>query len=269
MRAFARAGSERHNFWIETGVVLRFDNSRWKCWAEPEEATEATDKQIADLAALIDVPAQKIHDTIDKRRHRSFVYLTRQLEVEKGELVRAMQIPGIYVSNEVRRNYPDGEISVHIVGFTDSDNNGREGVELADDAKLKGKQGARRVIRDRLGRIVEDVWVKEVSAGNDVVLSIDSRLQYVAHNALQQAIERHEAKAGAVVVVDVHTGEILAMRIYRDTPESGRRTLRFENVRNRVLTDTFEPGSTMKPFAIAKALDLGIVRPGHGRDGSR
>ena len=253
--------AQRGQILDRNGVVLASTIPARSVWAEPEEATEATDKQIADLAALIDVPAQKIHDTIDKRRHRSFVYLTRQLEVEKGELVRAMQIPGIYVSNEVRRNYPDGEISAHIVGFTDSDNNGREGVELADDAKLKGKQGARRVIRDRLGRIVEDVWVKEASAGNDVVLSIDSRLQYVAHNALQQAIERHEAKAGAVVVVDVHTGEILAMSNLPTYDPNLRRTLRFENVRNRVLTDTFEPGSTMKPFAIAKALDLGIVRP--------
>ena len=152
-------------------------------------------------------------------------------------------------------------ISAHVVGFTDSDNNGREGVELANNEILSGKQGSRRVIRDRLGRIVEDVWVKEGEVGTDVVLSIDSRLQFIAHKALQNAVERHQAKAGAVVVVDVRTGEILAMSNWPTYDPNSRRFVRMENIRNRVLTDTFEPGSTMKPFAIAKALDLGIVRP--------
>ena len=147
------------------------------------------------------------------------------------------------------------------MGFTDSDNNGREGVELANNEILSGKQGSRRVIRDRLGRIVEDVWVKEGEVGTDVVLSIDSRLQFIAHKALQNAVERHQAKAGAVVVVDVRTGEILAMSNWPTYDPNSRRFVRMENIRNRVLTDTFEPGSTMKPFAIAKALDLGIVRP--------
>ena len=165
------------------------------------------------------------------------------------------------MSNEVRRNYPDGPISAHIVGFTDSDNNGREGIELADNQELSGKQGSRRVIRDRLGRIVEDVWVKEGVVGSDVVLSIDSRLQFIAHKALAAAVERHAAKAGAVVVTDVRTGEVLAMSSWPTYDPNSRRSVKFENIRNRVITDTFEPGSTMKPFAIAKALDLGIVRP--------
>lgn len=127
---------------------------------------------------------QRIHE----RRNRSFVYIKRQLDVETAQAVRDLQIPGIYISNEMRRNYPDGEISAHVVGFTDSDNNGREGVELADNDQLAGKPGSRRVIRDRLGRIVEDVWVKEAKAGADVVLSIDSRLQFIAHNALKKQL---------------------------------------------------------------------------------
>lgn len=243
------------------GVVLASTIPARSIWAVPDEAQDATETQIANLASVLNMAPEDITKRVVGKKKRSFVYIRRQLDTDTAERVRQMQIPGIYIGNEVRRNYPDGEISAHVVGFTDSDNNGREGVELADDALLSGKAGSRRVIRDRLGRVVEDVWVKEASAGNDVVLSIDSRLQFIAHNALKAAVERHDAKAGAVVVADVRTGEILAMSNWPTYDPNVRKSLRFENVRNRVLTDTFEPGSTMKPFAVAKALDLGIVRP--------
>lgn len=243
------------------GVVLASTIPARSIWAVPDEAQDATETQIANLASVLNMAPEDITKWVVGKKKRSFVYIRRQLDTDTAERVRQMQIPGIYIGNEVRRNYPDGEISAHVVGFTDSDNNGREGVELADDSLLSGKAGSRRVIRDRLGRVVEDVWVKEASAGNDVVLSIDSRLQFIAHNALKAAVERHDAKAGAVVVADVRTGEILAMSNWPTYDPNVRKSLRFENVRNRVLTDTFEPGSTMKPFAVAKALDLGIVRP--------
>lgn len=243
------------------GVVLASTIPARSIWAVPDEAQDATETQIANLASVLNMAPEDITKRVIGKKKRSFVYIRRQLDTDTAERVRQMQIPGIYIGNEVRRNYPDGEISAHVVGFTDSDNNGREGVELADDSLLSGKAGSRRVIRDRLGRVVEDVWVKEASAGNDVVLSIDSRLQFIAHNALKAAVERHDAKAGAVVVADVRTGEILAMSNWPTYDPNVRKSLRFENVRNRVLTDTFEPGSTMKPFAVAKALDLGIVRP--------
>lgn len=243
------------------GVVLASTIPARSIWAVPDEAQDATETQIANLASVLNMAPEDITKRVVGKKKRSFVYIRRQLDTDTAERVRQMQIPGIYIGNEVRRNYPDGEISAHVVGFTDSDNNGREGVELADDSQLSGKAGSRRVIRDRLGRLVEDVWVKEASAGNDVVLSIDSRLQFIAHNALKAAVERHDAKAGAVVVADVRTGEILAMSNWPTYDPNVRKSLRFENVRNRVLTDTFEPGSTMKPFAVAKALDLGIVRP--------
>lgn len=243
------------------GVVLASTIPARSIWAVPDEAQDATETQIANLASVLNMAPEDITKRVVGKKKRSFVYIRRQLDTDTAERVRQMQIPGIYIGNEVRRNYPDGEISAHVVGFTDSDNNGREGVELADDSQLSGKAGSRRVIRDRLGRVVEDVWVKEASAGNDVVLSIDSRLQFIAHNALKAAVERHDAKAGAVVVADVRTGEILAMSNWPTYDPNVRKSLRFENVRNRVLTDTFEPGSTMKPFAVAKALDLGIVRP--------
>ena len=241
------------------GVVLASTIPARSIWAVPDEAQDATETQIANLASVLNMAPEDITKRVVGKKKRSFVYIRRQLDTDTAERVRQMQIPGIYIGNEVRRNYPDGEISAHVVGFTDSDNNGREGVELADDSLLSGKAGSRRVIRDRLGRVVEDVWVKEASAGNDVVLSIDSRLQFIAHNALKAAVERHDAKAGAVA--DVRTGEILAMSNWPTYDPNVRKSLRFENVRNRVLTDTFEPGSTMKPFAVAKALDLGIVRP--------
>ena len=243
------------------GVVLASTIPARSIWAVPDEAQDATETQIANLASVLNMAPEDITKRVVGKKKRSFVYIRRQLDTDTAERVRQMQIPGIYIGNEVRRNYPDGEISAHVVGFTDSDNNGREGVELADDSLLSGKAGSRRVIRDRLGRVVEDGWVKEASAGNDVVLSIDSRLQFIAHNALKAAVERHDAKAGAVVVADVRTGEILAMSNWPTYDPNVRKSLRFENVRNRVLTDTFEPGSTMKPFAVAKALDLGIVRP--------
>ena len=253
--------AQRGQILDRNGVVLASTIPARSVWADPEDAIRLTDKEYEKLSKVLNLDPEKIRAKIEARKDKNFVYIDRQIEVEKGEEVRSLQLPGIYVTNEVRRNYPDGEISAHVVGFTDSDNNGREGVELANNAVLAGKQGSRRVIRDRLGRIVEDVWVKEGEVGSDVVLSIDSRLQFIAHNALVKAVERHQAKAGAVVVVDVHTGEILAMSNWPTYDPNERRSVRFENIRNRVLTDTFEPGSTMKPFAIAKALDMGIVRP--------
>lgn len=253
--------AQRGQIFDRNGVVLASTIPARSVWAEPEEALKLTAAQFDQLGALLGESGAEIRGRIEARKNKSFVYIDRQIEVEKGEAVRALQLPGIHVNNEVRRNYPDGPISAHVVGFTDSDNNGREGVELANNEILSGKQGSRRVIRDRLGRIVEDVWVKEGEVGTDVVLSIDSRLQFIAHKALQNAVERHQAKAGAVVVVDVRTGEILAMSNWPTYDPNARRFVRMENIRNRVLTDTFEPGSTMKPFAIAKALDLGIVRP--------
>ena len=253
--------AQRGQIFDRNGVVLASTLPARSVWAEPEEALKLSDEQFDQLGALLGDTGEAIRERLYGRRSKGFVYIDRQLDVETGEAVRALQLPGIHVNNEVRRHYPDGPISAHIVGFTDSDNKGREGVELAENAVLEGKQGSRRVIRDRLGRIVEDVWVKEGEVGSDVVLSVDSRLQFIAHRALEAAIERHQAKAGAVVVADVRTGEILAMSNWPTYDPNARRFVRMENIRNRVLTDTFEPGSTMKPFAIAKALDLGIVRP--------
>ena len=253
--------AQRGQILDRNGVVLASTIPARSVWADPEEALKLKRSDFERLGAILGDDPREIYEKILARKDKSFVYIDRKLEVAQGEAVRALQLAGIHVSNEVRRNYPDGPISAHIVGFTDADNNGREGVELSYNEELSGRQGSRRVIRDRLGRIVEDIWIKEGVVGSDVVLSIDSRLQFIAYKALKSAIERHEAKAGAVVVADVRTGEILALSSFPTYDPNSRRVVNFESIRNRVITDTFEPGSTMKPFAIAKALDLGIVRP--------
>ena len=159
------------------------------------------------------------------------------------------------------REYPDGPAVAHVVGFTGRSDHGQEGIELARDKDLTGVPGARRVIRDARGRIIDDIWQKEAVPGHDVVLSIDSRVQFLAFQALKAQVEKSEALAGAAVVADVQTGEIIALVNVPSYDPNDRSTMLFEQMRNRVLTDQFEPGSTLKPFAIAKALDMGIVGP--------
>lgn len=253
--------AQRGQILDRNGVVLAASVPARSIWANPADFLTATPAQLNQLATILGQKSADLKKLVTDRRSRSFVYLARTVSMPVGEQVRSLQIPGVYVSNEMTRTYPEGEVSAHIVGFTDADNKGREGVELADNAVLTGRPGSRRVIRDRMGRIVDDVWVKESEPGTDVVLSIDSRLQYIAYDALRKNIDKFGAKAGACVVVDVRTGEILAMSSFPTYDPNERRLLRMENVRNRVLTDTYEPGSTMKPFAIAEALDLGIVTP--------
>ena len=244
------------------GVVLASSIPARSIWINPRESlSQIRNSQLRALAKLLGEDYADLKKRLEAKRGKAFVYIARQISVDLAQKIEALGIPGIMINNEVRRNYPEGKFSAHVVGFTDQDNRGREGIELANNATLSGTPGSRRVIRDRWGRIVEDVWVKEAQSGDDVVLSIDSRLQFVAHEALAKAIEKHQASAGAVVVVDVQTGEILAMSNLPTYDPNSRRKLRLENVRNRVLTDAYEPGSTMKPFAVAKALDLGIVRP--------
>ncbi|HBZ57862.1 MAG TPA: cell division protein [Sutterella sp.] len=243
------------------GVVLASTIPARSIWINPKESlSQITPDQMRKLAKLLGERYGDLRKRLYAKRNKSFAYIARQINVDTAQKIEALGISGLTVNNAVRRNYPEGKFSAHVVGFTDQDNRGREGVELANNSVLSGKAGSRRVIRDRMGRIVEDIWVREAQSGNDVVLSIDSRLQFVAHVALSKAIEKHQASAGAVVVADVQTGEILAMSNLPTYDPNSRRKLRLENVRNRVLTDAYEPGSTMKPFVVAKALDIGIVR---------
>ncbi len=243
------------------GVVLASSQPVRSIWADPAFAKKATRVELKKLAEAIGVPYAEIRDKLKRNASKNFVYLARGRDVATAEAVRKLGIPGVGVTPEVLREYPDGPVMAHLVGFTSRSDHGQEGVELAADKVLSGSPGARRVIRDRFGRVVDDVWAKEAVAGRDVTLSIDSRVQFIAHEALQAQMERSEALAGAVVVADVRTGEILALANAPTYDPNDRSTMVFERVRNRVLTDQFEPGSTMKPFTIAKALDLGIVTP--------
>lgn len=243
------------------GVVLASSQPVRSIWADPSFLGEPDPEKMKALARILGMKYKTLMHKIRNSSSPNFTYLARGQDLDTAEAVRQLSIPGIGISPEMRRQYPDGPAMAHIVGYTGWDDRGQEGVELARDRVLSGQRGARRVIRDRHGRIVDDVWAKEALPGQDVTLAIDSRVQFIAYEALTKAIEDTKAKAGAVVVADVNSGEIIALANAPTYDPNDRTTVRFERVRNRVLTDQFEPGSTMKPFAIAKALDMGIVDP--------
>ncbi len=241
------------------GVVLASSVPARAVWAIPEDVT-ATPAQVAELARLLDMSAGELKRRLDNE-DRSFVYLRRQVDMQVADRISALKIAGIHSSREFKRHYPEGPTSAHIVGFTNVEDRGQEGIELAHERRLAGRSGSRRVIKDRLGRVVEDDWLREPVDGQDLALSIDSRVQYIAYSALKNAIDKHQAKAGAAIVLDVRTGEVLALVNSPTFDPNARGRLSGDAIRNRVLTDTFEPGSTMKPFAIAAALEQGKVRP--------
>lgn len=194
---------------------------------------------------------------------RNLVYLKRQVEVETADKIKALDLDGMDIRPEYKRFYPQGEVMTHLVGFTNVDDKGQESMELAQQANLVGKPGSRRVIKDGRGHIVEDIGGKvEPHNGKDVVLSVDSKIQYIAYTQLKAAVEHFGAKAGGAVVLDVHTGEVLALANFPSYDPNDRRKLTGAQLRNRVMTDTFEPGSTLKPITVALALDSGRVKPG-------
>jgi cell division protein FtsI (penicillin-binding protein 3) len=193
---------------------------------------------------------------------REFVYLRRQLPPDQAARVVELDIPGVFLQREYRRFYPTGEVTAHLIGMTDVDDRGQEGLELAYQDVLVGKPGSRRVIRDRLGRIIEDVEsIRAPQQGRDLTLSIDSRIQYLAYRELKAALEAHRAKAGGIVVLDAASGEVLALANLPGYNPNNRGRIEPQRSRNRALTDLFEPGSTLKPFTIAAALEAGRIRP--------
>ncbi len=193
---------------------------------------------------------------------RDFVYLKRQLSPEVAQRIADLKLPGIHQQQEYRRYYPGGEVMAHILGFTDVEDRGQEGIELAFEKQLAGRPGLRRVIKDRRGQIIEDVEaVRPPREGEDVALSIDGKIQYLAWSALRDTMQQHKAKAGAAVVIDSRTGEILALANAPTFNPNNRSNLTGEQLRNRVFTDSFEPGSVMKPFIAGLALDRGKATP--------
>lgn len=251
----------RGNILDRNGVVLASSQPSCSIWADPEFVDFNEKDKLQQVAKILEMPYKELISKIKNSSSKNFVYLSRNRDLTVGEQIRELNVPGIGISPESRRQYPDGPVMAHILGFTDRSDHGQEGVELAKDYVLSGQAGARRVIRDRRGRIVDDVWTKEAEAGQDVQLSIDSRVQFLAYSALSRQVEATKALAGAVLVADATTGEIIALANVPTYDPNDRSTVLFERMRNRVLTDMFEPGSTMKPFAIAKGLDMGIVDP--------
>jgi cell division protein FtsI (penicillin-binding protein 3) len=242
-----------------TGVVLATSLPAKAIWADPEDVVAPREKLVA-LAKLLGMEQREL----DRRlaEEKNYVYLRRQVDGEVAARVAALGIPGVYQRDEKKRHYPQGESVAHVVGFTNVEDVGQEGFELSQQRRLAGKPGSRRVIKDNLGRVIEQVGSgREPLDGEDLALSIDTRIQFLAHNALRDAVREHRAKAGAAVVIDVKTGEVLALSNLPTYDPNNRRQLTGAQLRNRVLTDTFEPGSTMKPFTVALALEMGKARP--------
>jgi cell division protein FtsI (penicillin-binding protein 3) len=229
-------------------------------WASPQDL-DVTTSQIKKLAEIIGISNAEIQKRIDGPQ-RDFVYLKRHLSPEVAARVVELNIPGVFLRREFRRYYPAGELTAHMLGFTDVDDNGQEGVELAWQDELAGKPGSRRVIKDRKGRIVEDVEsIRVPRPGKDIALSIDSKIQYLAYRELKQAVEASKSKAGGIVVLDAQTGEVLALANLPVYNPNNRGKINRERARNRALTDVFEPGSTLKPFTVAAALEAGRIAP--------
>ena len=241
------------------GEALAISTPVKSVWAIPEEV-QFSSQQRAKLAALLELPPQEI----DKRLNEatSFVYIKRQIPPEVAERVSELHIPGLFQNREYRRYYPGGEVMSHVLGFTGADDAGQEGIELAFQATLAGKSGSRRVIRDRMGQIVEDMEsIREAQNGRDLSLALDAKLQNLAFSQLKLAVEINKAKAGAIVVLDARTGEVLALANLPTYNPNNRSRLSGAQLRNRVITDTFEPGSTLKPFTVALAIERGKVAP--------
>ncbi|MDH5711285.1 MAG: penicillin-binding transpeptidase domain-containing protein [Gammaproteobacteria bacterium] len=230
-------------------------------WINPGEAV--TDfHQISELAKLLSMDAATLQKKITANGSREFMYLKRHVSPELAEKAIALNVPGVALQNEYRRYYPAGEVAAHVVGFSNIDDDGQEGIELAFDEWLKGEPGKKRVIRDRLGRAFDDVeHIRTVEPGKPVMLSIDRRLQYLTYRTLKAAVIKHNAIAGSAVVLDVKTGEVLAMASQPSFNVNDRSQLRPDATRNRSVTDVFEPGSTMKPLTMAAALDSGLWKP--------
>ena len=241
------------------GELLAISSPVESVWASPPDV-EITSKQKNALAKLLGIKTKDFDKKV-ANTEREFVYLKRRISPVLAAKVMGLEIPGIFLQREYKRFYPAGDVTAHVVGFTGIDDNGQEGFELIQNAALSGRPGERRVIKDRQGRIVEDLEaVKVPQDGHDLVLSIDRRIQYLAFRELSKAVDSFKAKAGAAVVLDAKTGEVLAMTNIPTYNPNNPVNIKGKT-RNRVLTDVFEPGSTMKPVAVSAAMEFGSFKP--------
>lgn len=241
------------------GQILAASVPAPSLWVLPKDF-EATGAQRRALARLLGMTSSDLDKRLDD--NPNFIWLRRQVDEQVARDAMALKLPGLHQVREYKRKYPEGESSAHVVGFTNAEEHGQEGVELSFDAQLAGRDGMRRVIKDRLGRVVEDIGDSVAPVdGRDLTLAIDSKVQFFAYQRVRDAVAEHKAKAGSVVVLDVQSGEVLALANYPSYAPGDRHSLNREQMRNRALTDSFEPGSTMKPFIAALAMETGRVTP--------
>ena len=230
-------------------------------WVNPKEFAGAIDK-VPQLAKALDLKPETLMRRITRSMGKEFLYLKRHLNPSTAQAVMALKLPGINVQREYRRYYPASEVTGHLVGFTNIDDEGQEGLELAMNHWLEGEPGAKRVLKDRLGRSIENVEsIRPPRHGKDLRTSIDLRLQYLAYRTLKAAVKTHNARSGSVVILDVETGEVLAMVNQPTYNPNDRSQFVAERYRNRAITDIFEPGSSIKPLVVASALESGQYRP--------
>lgn len=243
------------------GEPLAISTPVHSVWANPREiSTEVRD--LAPLARLLEIDLGQLQRTLAQRSERSFIYLKRRVTPELAEQIAALDLDGVGLQREYRRYYPSAEVTTHLVGFTDIDDRGQEGLELAYDEWLRGQRGKKRVLKDGRNRVVRDVEnVQAPRNGNDLVLSLDRRLQFLAYRELKAAVLRNKARSGSAVILDVRTGEVLALVNQPSYNPNGNRDGDGGRRRNRALTDVLEPGSTMKPFTVSAALEAGRLRP--------
>ena len=241
------------------GLILASSVPAPSLWAIPKDfAGNPSDQR--PLAKLLGMTPAELNSRLDDSPN--FVWLRRQVDEQVAKDVLALGLKGVHQVREFKRKYPEGEAAAHVVGFTNVEDRGQDGIELAFQKDLAGQHGSRRVIKDRLGRVVEEIGDGVAALdGRDITLSLDSKVQFYAYQRVRDAVAEHKAKAGSVVVLDVASGEVLALANYPSYVPGDRRNLKGEQLRNRALTDTFEPGSTMKPFVVSIALETGRVKP--------
>ncbi len=231
--------------------------------ANPQDIQKsASAADIEKLAKALDISVSQLKSRLKRYRNKSFMYLARQLPTPEADRVLDLGVPGVSGRQEYKRFYPAGEVTAQLVGFTDINDDGQEGMELAYNAVLTGESGSKKVVKDLTGRVIKDIaLIKPASPGNSLKLSIDLRVQYAAYRALKASVQKHQAKSGSVVVLDVQTGEVLAMANQPSFNPNDRSNLRPDSIRNRAVTDLMEPGSTVKPFTMLAALESGKFEP--------
>src|SRR5690625_4576456 len=247
--------SDRH------GEPLAISSPVDSVWINPQQFSDSPE-DVVRLARVLELEPRQLERRIRERRQREFLYIKRHVPPDVSARVKALGLSGVALQREYRRFYPAGEVTAHIVGFTDIDDRGQEGVELAYNDWLQGEPGAKRVVKDRYGRIIDDVEsLREPRPGQELRLSIDRRLQYLAYRELKAAATEQRVRSASLVLLDVTTGEVLAMVNQPGYNPNNRAEFSSQLVRNRAATDAYEPGSTIKVFSVAAALESGRFQP--------